>query len=79
MPGQLRPDAKCPCCGNGLLFIVDTSNTLEVVREYHHEKPSPKARRRRFCTRVFVGHYEKESAKKERWSLETTPIGSRPN
>ena len=76
MPGQLRPNAKCPMCGEGLMAIVDTSQTLEVIREYHHEKASPKARRRRFCKRKFSGFHEVEAAKRERWALEAIPIGS---
>jgi len=72
MPGLLRPNAVCPVCGDGLEVIVDTSSILEVVREYHHEKPSPKARRRRYCKKTFSGYIECEAAKLERKMLEVS-------
>lgn len=76
MPGQLRSNAKCPMCGDSLMGIVDTSGSIYITREYHHEKPSPKARRRRFCKRYFTGTVEVSEAKQERHNLETVPIGT---
>jgi hypothetical protein len=67
MPGLLKPSARCPMCGDALAALVDTSNSLGVVREYFHEKGSPKARRRRRCKRFFGDH---DMARAERSGLE---------
>ena len=37
MPGELKPDALCPKCGDPLLVLTDTSNTDGVKREYYHD------------------------------------------
>lgn len=52
MPGLLKENAACPKCGDQLIAIVRTTNRKGVTAEFHHEKGSPKARRRRFC-KVF--------------------------
>lgn len=76
MPGELRRTAICPCCGYGLICIVDTSNTEQVRREYFHAKGSPKARRKRRCVRIFTDHAEAAS---ERKALEVVAhYGRRP-
>lgn len=70
MPGELKPDATCPECGDPLLAIIDTVSADRVIREYHHDKNSPKARRRRYCKAEYVGDGAKEYAKRERRELE---------
>ncbi len=73
MPGQLKSDAKCPICGDGLMAICDTSRIEGIShiidREYHHEKEG-KRRRLRFCKRRFVGRVETAMGDLERKSLE---------
>lgn len=70
MPGELKPGATCPECGDPLLMILDTVNSERLIREYHHDKNSPHARRRRYCKREFVGDGPTEYAKQERKNLE---------
>jgi hypothetical protein len=70
MPGDLKPDAKCPLCGVPLIALVDTSNTDGVERRYYHDKDpeaSPKARRPNPHKQYFVSHVE---ASLERQGLE---------
>jgi anaerobic ribonucleoside-triphosphate reductase len=49
MPGQLKPDAVCPNCGNDLEAMVRTTSQDGVVSEFYHAKASSKARRKRRC------------------------------
>jgi hypothetical protein len=49
MPGQLRPDAVCPKCGEDLEAMVRETSRNGVVSEFYHAKGSPKARRKRRC------------------------------
>jgi hypothetical protein len=67
MPGELKPDAVCPKCGDPLLAIVDESSIEQITREYFHGKTSPKARRRRRCVVIFYDHV---AAVNERRKLE---------
>lgn len=69
MPGELRPDATCPCCGTEMIALVDTANWRTVTREYYHAKPAF-GRRKRKCLKVFHNH---ELARRERRGLETIP------
>lgn len=67
MPGLLKPDAACPKCGTDLLAITDLTSTEKIVREYIHQKGSPKARRKRRCLKLFTDTTE---AAHERRALE---------
>lgn len=67
MPGELKPDAVCPKCGDPLEALVDETNRERVKREYYHGKNSPRARRRRRCVVVFTDH---KAAARERDGLE---------
>jgi hypothetical protein len=70
MPGQLRPEARCPLCEVPLVGLVDTSNSDGVAREYFHDKDpeaSPRARRPLPCKQYFVSHVK---AQLERAGLE---------
>ena len=70
MPGELKPGAVCPKCGDPLLALVDTSSTAGVKREYYHDRwpgASPKGRRKRRCVRYFTDH---AAAARERRRLE---------
>lgn len=51
MPGQLKPDATCPECGEPLVALVDETSAQRVISTYYHGKnPAyPKRRRRRPC------------------------------
>jgi len=73
MPGELKPSARCPHCGDNLIGIVDTtSGSLgTVVREYFHAKPSAKVRRKRRCKVTF---HDFEKAQRERKGLEVSII-----
>lgn len=68
MPGELKPDAVCPKCGDPLQALVDTSDANGVMCVYYHMKNSPRARRRRRCVVTFT---DKEAARQERAGLET--------
>jgi hypothetical protein len=70
MPGQLKPDARCPLCEVPLLALVDTSNSEGVKRQYFHDKDpqaSPRARRPLPCKQYFASHVK---ASIERYALE---------
>lgn len=67
MPGELKPDAVCPKCGESLAVLIDTTNAEGVEREYIHAKAGPKVRRKRRCLRWFTDH---DKAHAERKGLE---------
>lgn len=68
MPGQLKPDATCPECGDPLDAIADTTNGITGVRRsYYHGKRGPKLRRRLPCKQYFPNY---EEAKRQRDGLE---------
>lgn len=69
MPGLLRPDAVCPRCGDPLEVLIDTENREGIQREYHHAKPHPKSRRKKFC-KAFFAVRDIEWGRKERRELE---------
>lgn len=52
MPGQLKPDAKCPLCDEPLDFLVDETSSAGVVRKLYHGKVG-KRRRKNPCTQNF--------------------------
>lgn len=70
MPGQLRPDAKCPVCNRDLACLVDTSNWAKVEREYFHTGDSKPWQK---CRRTFT---DKDEARNERTMLETVAGGT---
>lgn len=68
MPGQLKSDAECPICGDGLVALVDTSSKEDgVKREYFHKRREGAQRRRRKCVKQFRDFM---SAGRERRALE---------
>ena len=66
MPGELKPDARCPMCDTPLVALVDTTNLGGVSREYFHQRPII-GRRKRPCWKLFKNH---ALARRERRSLE---------
>lgn len=64
MPGQLKPDAKCPKCGDPLEALVDTSNEQGVSRKYFHGKRHAKVRRMLPCKAYFESHVQAATERK---------------
>jgi uncharacterized protein with PIN domain len=67
MPGELKPDAKCPLCEEPLLAICDETTAEGVNRVYYHGKTSARRRRSRPCKQYFTSHWK---AHDERAGLE---------
>ena len=67
MPGQLKPDAKCPLCEEPLDALVDETNQDGVKRKYYHGKSHPRRRRSLPCKQFFASHVK---AHAEREALE---------
>lgn len=63
MPGLLKPDAKCPECGEQLVALADTTNSKRVIREYFH------LNKRKRCVARFDSH---AVARIEREALEVS-------
>ena len=63
MPGQLKPDARCPICDRPLDALVDTTSNEGVKREFFHTDKSRK------CVESFAGT-ARDSADRERRKLE---------